>query len=349
MTALTVELLYKYFPTTKSHALRGVNLQVEGGQHLAIVGPSGCGKSTLLKIIAGLLSADSGQVRYNGQNMNDVAAHHRGAVMVFQDHLLFPFLNVAENISFGLRMQKVGTAERGRRVAHILQLVQLENFERRRPHELSGGQQQRVALARALVVAPRLLLLDEPLANLDAHLRRQMVNLIVDIQQRLQLTTITVTHNQEEAFSMGNRVALMFEGAIEQIGDGQSLTSAPVSARAAQFFGNWNYIEGVKRGAAIETAVACFMLPPHSRYREIADGEVQLFLRPEALQIGAQKKGNNRVPVTLVRCFHGGSRWHSQLQVDSVLWEMIGNQQPPRQSLWVEVAPEALIVFSLEG
>ncbi len=347
MTTLTVRQLYKYFPTTKSHALRGINLQVEGGQHLAIVGPSGCGKSTLMKIIAGLLPADSGQVNYNKQNMNNIAAHHRGAVMVFQDHLLFPFLSVAENISFGLRMQKVGTAERKRQVSQILQLVQLAGFEQRRPHELSGGQQQRVALARALVVAPRLLLLDEPLANLDAHLRRQMANLIVDIQQQLQLTTITVTHNQEEAFSMGNRVALMFTGTIEQIGDGQSLTSAPVSARAAQFFGNWNHIEGVKRGTAIETAVARFLLPPHSRYREIADGKVQLFLRPEALRIGTQKRGNNRVQVTLMRCFHGGSRWHSQLQADNLLWEMISDHQPPHQSLWVEVAPEALIVFSL--
>ena len=350
MTALSIEELCKYFPTTHTHALQGLTLQVTGGDHLAIVGPSGCGKSTLLKIIAGLVAADRGVVRYNKQIMNNVAPHRREAVMVFQDHLLFPFMNVAENIAFGLRMQRVAPSERRRRVEEMLDLVQLPGFGMRQPHELSGGQQQRVALARALVVQPRLLLLDEPLANLDVHLRRQMVHLIVEIQQRLKLTTLTVTHNQAEAFAMGNRVALMFEGAIEQIGDGQELSCAPISARAAQFFGNWNQIAGNKRGRIIESQIGAFELPSASRYLSQPDGKVRLFIRPEALSITSRTRTANTLTATITRLFYGGSRWHYRLLVGGELWEMASEtaHNGPTNQITLKVQPEALLVFAVQ-
>ncbi|MCA9784892.1 MAG: ABC transporter ATP-binding protein, partial [Candidatus Cloacimonetes bacterium] len=178
----------------------------------ALLGPSGCGKTTTMRMLAGLLQPSSGDIRFEGKSVMAVPPERRGAVMVFQKHLLFPHMSVAENIGFGLKMRGMGKAEIARRVGAMLALVQLPGYEKRRPHQLSGGQQQRVALARALVIEPTVLLLDEPLANLDANLRLEMRKLIRNLQQELNITTFFVTHDQEEAVMLADRVALMVDG-----------------------------------------------------------------------------------------------------------------------------------------
>ena len=347
MATLELAELYKRFPRTGVQALNNVTLTVQHGTHLCIVGPSGSGKSTLLKVVAGLLPIERGAVYYDGALMNSVPPHRRGAVMLFQDHLLFPFLDVAENIAFGLRMRKIGAHERRRRVAEMLRVVQLQGYERRQPHQLSGGQQQRVSLARALVTHPKLLLLDEPLASLDSHLRFQMVQLITRIQQELAITTLTVTHNQEEAFAMSTRVALMYDGAIEQIGDSHSLTRTPLSPRAAEFFGNRNRIQGVKRGPRITTAISTFRLETTSASLKVADGNVTLFVRPEGLRATTRSAPYNTLTATIERSYFSGTQWKSHIRVGDYQLEMThAHQPPPTNTTVVAVDPAAITLFT---
>ncbi|MDQ2747625.1 MAG: ABC transporter ATP-binding protein [Acidobacteriota bacterium] len=233
--------------------LRDVSLSAADGEFVALLGASGCGKTTALKIIAGLLTADSGEVWLGGENISNVPAERRQTAMVFQKPLLFPFLNVAENVAFGLKMRSFPKAEIKEKVREALSFVQLENFENRSPKQLSGGQEQRVALARALIVKPRVLLLDEPFSALDARLRVEMRTLIRRLQQRLKITTIFVTHDQEEAVSIADRIAFLDAGALAQISEPKDFYTNPQTARAARFFG-WKILSGSLKNDFIETA-----------------------------------------------------------------------------------------------
>ncbi|MCZ7545363.1 MAG: ABC transporter ATP-binding protein [Anaerolineae bacterium] len=228
MTQVTLENLTRRFGDVT--AVDNLNLEIDSGELVAFLGPSGCGKTTTLRMIAGLLEPTSGDVKFDGASILDTPVEKRGAVMVFQQHLLFANMNVEKNVGFGLRMRGVDRAAIRKRVAEMLDLVRLSGFEDRRPEELSGGQQQRVALARALVVEPRVLLLDEPLANLDANLRLEMRDLIRNIQRRMQITTIFVTHDQEEAVMLADRVALMFDGVIQQYTPPRAFYERPANA-----------------------------------------------------------------------------------------------------------------------
>jgi len=262
-----------------TRVLRDFSLDVNAGEFVALLGPSGCGKTTILKLIAGLLYPAGGDLRFNNESVLPVPAERRGVAMVFQKPLLFPYLTVAENVAFGLKMRRTPKAETKRRVSEALRLVQLEGYEARKPNELSGGQEQRVSLARALVTEPRVLLLDEPFSALDESLRAGMRSLVRALQQRLRITTIFVTHDQAEAAAMADRIALLLDGRLEQFGAPRDFYLAPRTPLAAQFFG-WRLVPGRRQGRLFETAIGRFIIPKES------ETEINVMaLRPESVTI----------------------------------------------------------------
>jgi ABC-type Fe3+/spermidine/putrescine transport system ATPase subunit len=225
-------------------AVDGVSLDVADGEFLTLLGPSGCGKTTTLRMIAGFLNPDTGDIWFGDKRMTEVPPHQRNTAMVFQSYALFPHMSVADNIGFGLMMRKVAKAERDRRVAEAIEIVSLTGLEKRKPGQLSGGQQQRVALARAIVTRPDILLFDEPLSNLDAKLRERVRIEIRDLQKRLGITSIYVTHDQDEALVMSDRIVVMNKGRIEQIGEPGSIYRRPKTAFVADFLGLANIVDG---------------------------------------------------------------------------------------------------------
>lgn len=260
--------------------LDALDLDIAPGEFVSLLGPSGCGKTTALRILAGLETSDSGEVRFAGQDVSQVPVNHRDIGMVFQSYSLFPHLRVLDNVAYGLRRRKVAKAEALRRAAESLQMVGLTEFGERFPHQLSGGQQQRVALARALVTEPRVLLLDEPLSALDAKVRVQLRDEIRRIQLRLGITTVFVTHDQEEALAVSDRVAVMGHGGIEQIGSPEELYLRPATTTVAEFVGLSSKVPGVARDGAV--TVLGHQLTPRE---PIADGPVEVYLRPEDLRL----------------------------------------------------------------
>ena len=224
------------------HALDNVDLEVNRGEFFSLLGPSGCGKTSLLSCIAGLIEPSAGTIFIDEQDMTGVPANLRPSNMVFQNYAIFPHLNVFDNVGFGLRAQRLGRQEHAGRVRDALGMVGLEGFERRRPQELSGGQKQRVALARALVLRPKVLLLDEPLSALDKKLREQMQLELRRLQNQVGITFILVTHDQEEALTMSDRIAVMFEGRIAQLATPQQVYDRPVNLRVADFIGGMNFL-----------------------------------------------------------------------------------------------------------
>ena len=240
MFHLEVSQLHKSYGETR--VFEGIEFGIRKGELVTLLGPSGCGKSTLLRALAGLTPVDGGQVRVAGEDITWQAPQKRGIGMVFQSYALFPNMTVWDNVAFGLKMKPQPGRELTASVREAIGLVELDGFERRYPSELSGGQRQRVALARALVVRPRILLLDEPLSALDARIRRSLRLQIREIQQRLELTTLFVTHDQEEALTLSDRVFLMNEGAIVQSGSPEQIYTRPASAFVASFIGHYNLL-----------------------------------------------------------------------------------------------------------
>jgi len=281
MTTVELRDLTKTYASEGADAVQSLSLMVASQQIVALLGPSGSGKSTTLKMIAGLLRPTAGEICFDGQDMSKVPAERRSAVMVFQNHLLFPHMSVGQNIGFGMKMRGAGRQAINERVAEMLELVQLPGIEKRRPGQLSGGQQQRVALARALVTQPKVLLLDEPLSNLDAHLRDEMRELIRSIQTRFGITTIFVTHDQEEAVVLADKVALLFEGQLHQYAQPSAFYERPATERVARFFGGVNFIPGKVTRNGVETPLGRF----HAPHCEIELGQALLSIRPEAVEI----------------------------------------------------------------
>ena len=226
-----------------STILEQVDLDVEEQEFLILLGPSGCGKSTLLKTIAGINTVKNGGIRLDGETINDMPPHKRGTVIVFQDMRLFPNMTVSENVAYPLKIKGIRKAERRTKAAEFLSYVQLDGFDDRRISSLSGGQMQRVALARALAAEPRLLLLDEPFSSLDENLRDDMRSLVKDLHERFGMTTIMVTHDRDEAFSMADRIALMFNGRIVQTGKPADVYENPANEQVRKYFGKWNMPE----------------------------------------------------------------------------------------------------------
>jgi ABC-type Fe3+/spermidine/putrescine transport system ATPase subunit len=255
MAAVTLKNINAGYGETA--VLRDFSLSADDGELLALLGASGCGKTTVLKIIAGLLEAQTGEIFLQQENITDVPAEKRGTAMVFQKPLLFPYLTVGENIAFGLKMRNLPKDEIRRKVAEILPMVQLENFANRLPKQLSGGQEQRVALARALVTNPRVLLLDEPFSALDAQLRVEMRNLVRELQKRLKITTVFVTHDQEESVAIANRIAFIDGGALTQIAAPKDFFADPRTLAVAEFFG-WKILAGRLVENRLETDAGTF-------------------------------------------------------------------------------------------
>ncbi len=331
MTKLEISRLSKSYTPGKP-VLKPLDLTVEGGEMFFLLGPSGCGKSTLLRILAGLIPADSGSIRFNGEEVSSLPPEKRMAAMVFQNYALWPHLTVFENTAFGLRAAGIPSADIKKEVRSALQSVQLAGYDDRKIQSLSGGQQQRVALARALAVRPALLLLDEPLSNLDAGLRDDMRLEIRRIAKERKLTALYVTHDRREALSMADRIAVMNNGIIEQIGTPEELYRRPVSRFAASFLGEANFIPGKimyrhGRTLTIDTGIALFQTEGDLD----KDTEVTIMLRPESLFFTDHADAANSIPVTLEQgVFLGDHReWECRTGTGKLL---VKESNPPVRS-----------------
>jgi ABC-type Fe3+/spermidine/putrescine transport system ATPase subunit len=270
--------------------LQHVSLDIPRGAFVTLLGPSGCGKTTLLRVMAGFYEPDAGEIRFDGRRVNGVPPHARNTPMVFQDYALFPHMTVAENIGYGLRLRRLRRDEVAERTARVMRLLDLDRFATRAPGQLSGGQQQRVALARALVLDPTVILLDEPLSNLDARLRVEIRGEIRDLQKRLNLTVINVTHDQEEAMAVSDLIALMKAGVLVQTGLPTDLYFRPQSRFVAEFVGVANLIAGTVRakgadGFTVETAHGTCLA--QNGTDAVLPGQACLvMIRPQDLQFG---------------------------------------------------------------
>lgn len=303
MTEVQLHHLHKKYDS-HYHAVSDLSLVMPCHQITALLGPSGCGKTTILKMIAGLLPPTSGDITFAGQSVLAVPPEKRGAVMAFQNHLLFPTMNVFDNVAFGLKMRGQNKTSIRQRVEEMLELVKLPAHGRRRPHQLSAGQKQRVALARALIVEPKVLLLDEPLSNLDAHLRHEMRDLIFNLQRQLGITTIVVTHDQEEAVILADRIALIFEGILQQVGAPNDFYERPLNQPVARFFGGVNFIPGYKRDTRVETSLGSFRLDcPHP----LPNGPVSLTIRPENVWLSHDPPAENSLPGRILSHVYAGT------------------------------------------
>ena len=287
MTTLTITDMHKSFGEVR--AVDGVSLEVREGELFFLLGPSGCGKTTLLRTVAGFCEPDRGELRFGNRLMNSVPPHRRNTGMVFQSYALWPHMSVWGNVAYGLELRPLARSEVRQRVAEALELVRLTSLEKRRPNTLSGGQQQRVALARALVIRPDVLLLDEPLSNLDAKLRVEMRKELRRIHQQLAITTLYVTHDQKEALSLAERMAVMRDGRIEQVGTPQEVYLRPAGRFVAEFIGQANVLGGhAEAGADGETSIRT----PYGVIRAGASvrGPVLWCVRPEALRINVSPR-----------------------------------------------------------
>lgn len=299
MSSVTLREVSKEYGALR--ALLPLDLEIREGEFLSLLGPSGCGKTTTLRIVAGFVEPTTGSVEIGGEDVTFRPPHKRNIGMVFQDYALFPHLTVAQNIGFGLRERGAGRAETRRRVGELLDLIRLPQIGDRFPSEISGGQAQRVALARAVAYAPSVLLLDEPLGALDLKMRETMQYEVRRIQQELAITTLYVTHDQTEAMSMSDRIAVMQDGRMAQIGSAQEIYDAPVSRFVAGFVGQINLLEGRHLGTDNGFATAAF--DGDLTFRGIsarplaANATVTMAVRPEAIRLssGADGEGENRL------------------------------------------------------
>jgi spermidine/putrescine transport system ATP-binding protein len=303
-----VDLVKRFADVT---AVAGINLQMEPGEFFSLLGPSGCGKTTTLRLIAGFERPDEGQILLDGTDMAQTPPHKRNVNTVFQNYALFPHLNVFENVAFGLRYKEVSKQEVAQRVHDALALVRLEGMEKRRPSQLSGGQQQRVALARALILNPAVLLLDEPLGALDAKLRKALQIELKSLQQEVGITFIYVTHDQEEALTMSDRLAVMSNGRVEQIGTPSEVYEEPRTTYVADFLGVSNLMDAKADGpdgnGRCRLRLGDFSLLAGQGESD-AQGDARIVIRPERVNLEAQgTTGENRVPGMVERIVYVGS------------------------------------------
>jgi putative spermidine/putrescine transport system ATP-binding protein len=290
-TSVSLRDLTRIFGATR--ALNEMSLEIAPGELVALLGPSGCGKTTALRIVAGFEFADAGEVLVDGKDVSGIPAAKRDMGMVFQSYSLFPNMNALDNVGFGLRMRKIGGSARRKRAAELLDMVGLAPQAGQFPHQLSGGQQQRVALARALAIEPRVLLLDEPLSALDAKVRLQLREQIRTLQQRLGTTTLFVTHDQEEALSMSDRVGVMRAGRLEQVAEPAELYARPATAFVAEFVGTMNRLPAELGDGGKVVTVLGVTVP--AQEGGPASGPVDALVRPENLTVAAAEGGNGIV------------------------------------------------------
>jgi spermidine/putrescine transport system ATP-binding protein len=303
-----VDLVKRFADVT---AVAGINLDMPPGEFFSLLGPSGCGKTTTLRCIAGFERPDEGQILLDGVDMAQTPPHKRNVNTVFQNYALFPHLSVADNVGFGLRYKEVSKAEAKTKISEALALVRLEGYEKRRPSQLSGGQQQRVALARALILNPEVLLLDEPLGALDAKLRKQLQIELKSLQQEVGITFIYVTHDQEEALTMSDRLAVMSNGRVEQVGTPSEVYEEPATAYVADFLGVSNLMDAKADGLAPDGRASVrlgdFALAVAKGDID-ARGDVKVTIRPERVRLEeVGSTGENRIPAMVERVVYVGS------------------------------------------
>jgi spermidine/putrescine transport system ATP-binding protein len=287
-------------------AVDGIDLHVAPGEFFSLLGPSGCGKTTTLRLIAGFEQPSGGRILLDGQDMAHTKPHHRNVNTVFQSYALFPFLSVFDNVAFGLRYKHVSKTETADKVRQALALVQLEGYEKRRPSQLSGGQQQRVALARALILNPSVLLLDEPLGALDAKLRKALQIELKALQETIGITFLYVTHDQEEALTMSDRLAVMSNGRIQQVGSPSEVYEEPSTAYVADFLGVSNLMSGLGDGRGT-VRLGDFQFTA-TRGDYAAQGAIRIVIRPERVLLEDQEAlGENRIPGMVERVLYVGS------------------------------------------
>ncbi|MCG9131893.1 ABC transporter ATP-binding protein [Candidatus Poribacteria bacterium] len=354
--AVAVQLTHvtKAFDTTL--AVNDVSLNIEKGEFFFLLGPSGCGKSTFLRIVAGFYKPDAGELRFDDTVVNDVPPHQRNTGMVFQNYALWPHMSVAENIEYGLTLRKLDKSERSEKITSALEMVQMVDYRDRAVNTLSGGQQQRIALARALVIEPSVLLLDEPISNLDAALRQQMRDEIKQIHDRTNITMFYVTHDQVDALSMADRMAIMQDGVVIQVGTPREVYQYPKNAFVASFVGETNFVSGkvqhISNGSAtIETPVG--ILHSETVYHDLSEGTpVQCSIRPEALIVESKQNDSNhaenQITATVTAVNYLGRVEEYQLVASDVPLKAVhynpGTEtKKPGDTVQVAIAPETII------
>ena len=340
---IELKQVYKAFGATK--VLQDFNLTFEKGKFTTLLGASGCGKTTILRLIAGLEDLDQGQILCDGKDISRLPPQQRGVGIVFQSYALFPHLTVGENVAFGLKMQETHSSDIAEKVSQALKMVELEGFEHRRIEQLSGGQQQRVALARALVIAPQILLFDEPLSNLDTHLRRTMREMIRHLQQKLGITVLYVTHDQTEAFAVSDAVVVINQGKVEQIGSPNALYHHPTSRFTANFMGEVSFFPvSVKNGNYVlaENALSIESdVPPQ-------EGNYVLGIRPEGVLLALSGEPAERCEVQ--SAISMGSYWEIQVRWHGLplLVHLNPNDYTPNQpEYFVKLRPIGWFVLPL--
>lgn len=335
-------------------AVDHVNLTVEAGEMVTLLGPSGCGKTTTLRMISGFEYPTSGQILIGDRDVAKVPPNKRGISMVFQSYALFPHMNIYENIAYGLRVEKCSKDEVIRRTDAVIEMMQLKGMERRFPNQLSGGQQQRVALARAVVIEPSVLLFDEPLSNLDAKLRETMRDDLRALQKRLGITSLYVTHDQSEAMAISDKVVIMKDGIIQQVGSPIEIYEQPVNRFVANFIGKANFIDGtlVKKGADGATVEAYghqIEVPAPGEMAGVNEGEsCCLCFRPEGVELSASE---GSFPCKVVRATYYGSKIEYALRLgeDTYIVETFNPQLAERfsegDSIYLTLAPGSIRVL----
>jgi ABC-type Fe3+/spermidine/putrescine transport system ATPase subunit len=338
MPLLSLQSVSRNFGATR--AVADVSLEVERGEFFGLLGPSGCGKTTTLRMIAGLEKPDSGSIHFDGKEITDLPPERRGFGMVFQNYALFPHLNVFENVAFGLRARHASKAELNERVQSALELVQLPGYEKRAIDELSGGQQQRVAIARAIAIEPVLLLFDEPLSNLDVSLREETRGELRELVTRLGLTAVYVTHDQEEAFALCDRISVMVGGRLMQTGKPRELYEQPADIAVARFLGRNNLIRAMRLSSSktsdgeFKTLEGGHTLHVPVRHDELAplNKPVVLAIRPEHVQLSANHDGvTNSLRGTVREIVFAGATSTVRVDANGLLLEALVVQPEPLQ------------------
>ncbi len=348
MTELRLQGLSKHFGDVV--AVNNLNLQVKANSLVALLGPSGCGKTTTLRMIAGLEQPTEGDILFNGQSVLNIPTDKRNIGMVFQRYVLFPHMNVEKNISFGLRMRGVDKTEITKQVAEILEVVQLKGFEKRFPSQLSGGQQQRVAIARTVITNPHLMLMDEPLSNLDTKLREEMRAFITKLQKQLGITTLFVTHDQVEAIELADYIGVMFDGNLVQFGTPEEIFNRPKNPRVADFMGATNLIHGTLKSKSgqechLETSLQILHIL-HSPRQNVGDSVVAT-IRPEHIEF-VNSEAENSLKATILEAVYYGGMINYKVRSGELLLQ-IKDRSTHRfavgEDVYVRLSPEHLWIF----